>query len=280
MPDRTRWKLPLPGEFHATTRAVESVSFSGVYVMKCNFRQVATEPPKSATSQAPGAEFARRAQMEFEKLILDPQFPCVGAKAAFNSAAIRYGFYDELGTDKATEQLACDLARFTFTVVAERADEYASMVAIFQRPRSLTEVQFEKLLWAQLRSLHEVDAPNYIWDARVSSDPDAPDFSFSFATQAYYVVGMHANSSRQARRFTWPTLVFNPHEQFERLRSDGNWERMKQTIRARDAALQGTANPMLSDFGEMSEARQYSGRAVEKDWRAPFVASGKCPFGH
>jgi uncharacterized protein len=39
---------------------------------------------------------------------------------------------------------------------------------------------------------------------------------------------------------------------------------------------------MLSDFGERSEARQYSGRAVEENWRAPFQATtlGKCPFAH
>ena len=36
--------------------------------------------------------------------------------------------------------------------------------------------------------------------------------------------------------------------------------------------LQGSINPMLSDFGEATEARQYSGRAVEDDWRAPFAA--------
>jgi FPC/CPF motif-containing protein YcgG len=76
--------------------------------------------------------------------------------------------------------------------------------------------------------------------------------------------------------------VFNPHEQFERLRADGKWKHMQETIRERDVQLQGTINPMLSDFGERSEARQYSGRAVDEDWRAPFptVSSGKCPFAH
>jgi FPC/CPF motif-containing protein YcgG len=75
--------------------------------------------------------------------------------------------------------------------------------------------------------------------------------------------------------------VFNPHEQFERLRADGHWKRMQETIRRRDLELQGSINPMLSDFGEQSEARQYSGRAVEDNWRAPFKAvAGKCPFAH
>jgi FPC/CPF motif-containing protein YcgG len=56
---------------------------------------------------------------------------------------------------------------------------------------------------------------------------------------------------------------------------------MQETIRTRDLALQGTINPMLSDFGERSEARQYSGRAVEENWQAPFKAlERKCPFAH
>jgi hypothetical protein len=34
--------------------------------------------------------------------------------------------------------------------------------------------------------------------------------------------------------------------------------------------LQGSINPNLSDFGVHSEARQYSGRAVEDAWKCPF----------
>ena len=100
------------------------------------------------------------------------------------------------------------------------------------------------------------------WDSTVSSDPFDPHFSFSFGGQALYVVGLHERSSRHARRFAWPTLVFNPHAQFDRLRHDGHWQRMQEAIRRRDVALQGEINPMLSDFGEQSEARQYSGRRV------------------
>jgi len=92
---------------------------------------------------------------------------------------------------------------------------------------------------------------------------------------------MHANSSRDARRFPWPALIFNPHEQFERLRADGKWKRMQETIRKRDETLQGSINPMLTDFGVRSEARQYSGRQVDETWRAPFEAEKpKCPFAH
>ena len=67
-----------------------------------------------------------------------------------------------------------------------------------------------------------------------------------------------------------PVLVFNLHEQFESLREEGGFERMRDTIRRRDEELQGSINPMVSDHGETSEARQYSGRRLGKAWEAPF----------
>jgi hypothetical protein len=45
---------------------------------------------------------------------------------------------------------------------------------------------------------------------------------------------------------------------------------MRDTIRRRDTDLQGYLNPMVSDHGEASEARQYAGRAVPADWTPPF----------
>ena len=45
---------------------------------------------------------------------------------------------------------------------------------------------------------------------------------------------------------------------------------MRDTIRNRDEKLQGSINPMMRDFGQGSEARQYSGRAVNDEWKCPF----------
>jgi len=224
--------------------------------------------------------FAADAEAAFRRFVLRPEFPCLGAKAAFNSDSQMLRIFDELGSAEATEPLAESLRLFSQS--KKRAAEYATFIAIFERPQDTNEREFENLLWKQLHLLHERDCAENAWDPAVSSDPADPHFSFSFGGQALYVIGMHANSSREARRFPWPTLVFNPHEQFERLRSDGKWKHMQATIRHRDLALQGTINPMLSDFGERSEARQYSGRAVEENWSAPFpkASQAKCPFGH
>jgi len=134
------------------------------------------------------------------------------------------------------------------------------------------EHDWEKLLWEQLQSLHELDRQHHAWDASVSSDPEDKTFSFSFAETAFFIVGLHPASSRLARRFAYPTLVFNSHAQFERLRERGQFERLRQVIRVRDYNLQGSLNPNLTDYGEQSEARQYSGRAVEQHWKCPFHA--------
>lgn len=222
----------------------------------------------------------------FASFVADSAFPCVGARAAFNSNSYITMVYNELAHPLCSARLALDLQKFQESEM-RRTKEFATFVAIFRNPRDTSEIDFEKLLWSQLRQLHEIDARRHPWDPSVASDPSDPRFSFSFAGQAIYIVGMHANSSRFARRFPWPALVFNPHEQFERLRQEGKWSHMQQVIRSRDTALQGSTNPMLSDFGETSEARQYSGRAVDEDWQAPFqqessagakASSGRCPF--
>lgn len=244
-------------------------------------------------------QFAAQAEEAFRQLISNPHFPCLGAKAAFNSNAQTLRVFAELASAESTNDLAAALGPFAASVgrdsveprvaagnpvgsTESRSTDYSSFIAIFEGPRETSEVEFEQLLWKQLRLLHEQDARRADWAPNVAADPADPHFSFSFAGQALYVIGMHANSSREARRFPWPVLIFNPHEQFERLRSDGKWKHMQETIRQRDLQLQGSVNPMLSDFGEQSEARQYSGRVVEENWRAPFkpVSPAKCPFAH
>lgn len=104
----------------------------------------------------------------------------------------------------------------------------------------------------------------------VSSDADSPLFSLSIAGHPFFIIGLHANASRLARQFSHPVLIINSHRQFEKLRADGRYKKMQAATRARDIQLQGSVNPNLSDFGDASEARQYSGRKVEAGWRCPF----------
>jgi FPC/CPF motif-containing protein YcgG len=228
--------------------------------------------------------FASAAVGAFRGFVLNPQFSCVAAKSVVAHETLRLGVYDRLGSRASSAGLARDLWAFTREPANLTETDFTTFVALFREPADLDEAGFEKLLWEELRQMNRLDAPLHPWDPAVSPDPDDPHFGFSFAGTAFFVVGLHPNSSRTARRFPWPVLVFNPHAQFVRLREAGRWERMQQVIRSREEKLQGSLNPNLADHGTATEARQYSGREVEPDWHAPFVpapaGAGKCPFSH
>jgi FPC/CPF motif-containing protein YcgG len=206
----------------------------------------------------------------FRGFVLNPQFVCVGAKAAVNHETYRLGVYDRLVSPEATAGLSHDLYEFLREVDA--ADkEFTTFVAAFREPTDLDEVGFERQLWVQLQMLHDRDAPLHDWDPAVSSNPDDPHFSFSFAGHAFFIVGLHPRSTRLARQFPWSTLVFNPHAQFERLREEGKFEKMKEVVRQREEQLEGDVSPVLTDFGDDTEAKQYAGRVVEPGWHPPFI---------
>ena len=67
-----------------------------------------------------------------------------------------------------------------------------------------------------LQKLHNHDDSQ--WEPNVSEDPNDSNFSFSIKGKAFYIVGMHPESSRMARRAPYCTVVFNLHWQFEKLR--------------------------------------------------------------
>lgn len=90
----------------------------------------------------------------------------------------------------------------------------------------------------------------YVLDPGVSSDPASCEFSFSIAGRAFFIVGLHPSSSRISRCAPVPCLAFNFHDQFQLLRTSGKFEKMQRSIRTRDVALQGSANPALKSFGE------------------------------
>jgi FPC/CPF motif-containing protein YcgG len=211
-----------------------------------------SSPPAHPESAA-----AERIRDAFRAFVAAPDFSCLGARAALRRPSYRIA-------------LARDLAGFA---AGPADDDFATFVAVFAGQPAGGEADFEATLWAQLQGLHGLD-PAPAWDPAVSEDPEDVHFSFSFAGRAFFVVGLHPGSSRVARRFAWPTLVFNPHAQFQRLRADGRYSKLRDAIRARELALQGSLNPNLSDFGERSEARQYSGRATEAEWRCPFHRTG------
>lgn len=214
------------------------------------------------------ATVAREVDAAFRAFVGDEAFPCLAGKGAVRRGDYTIGVYPSMGSAAAARLLATDLERFTSSIPADGAG-LRSFAAVFTGDIPRDELAFERALWRQLQRLHDADRSS-AWDAGVSGDPADAEFSFSFAGRALFIVGLHPHSSRLSRRFGWPALMFNPHAQFDRLKAEGRYERLRDRVRERDVALQGAMNPNLSDFGAASEARQYSGRATEADWQCPF----------
>ncbi len=193
--------------------------------------------------------------------------PCLSAQSVVKNETLEIGNYKSFGSLESAKALGKDLLNF----IKKRKGintSLASFMAVFNTPKDLSELAFETLLWRQLQLLHDLDGNE--WDSEVSNNPEDSKFSFSFGGKAFYIIGMHPNSSRMARQFPYPALVFNLHEQFETLREEGHYYKMRDIIRERDRKLQGYVNAMVADHGTSSEAKQYSGRVVDESWKCPF----------
>jgi len=182
---------------------------------------------------------------------------CVSSLRAFGSA------WDDLRILPALLDLAKSYR--------EDPQPFQSLVVIFDDGAPEDEDGFERGIWERLQSLTDKDEwLGQVADPRVAHAPEDPHFAMSFGGEGFFVVGLHPRASRPARRFERPAMVFNLHDQFERLRAAGRYDMLRGAILARDEALAGSVNPMLAQHGSISAARQYSGRAVEAGWQCPF----------
>ena len=59
------------------------------------------------------SQFAPEAAEAFRKFVLQPDFPCLGAKAAFNSDSQTIRVFEELGSPESTAELVDALYNFT-----------------------------------------------------------------------------------------------------------------------------------------------------------------------
>ena len=203
----------------------------------------------------------------FQEFIISKDHPCIMAKTVFSMDNIRLKVYKNLGNLEQSKQLYKELKTY-IEKYDFNSNQFETFIAVFPTSPKYNELQFEEQLWVQLNQLNTID--EYDWDPSVTSNPTDNNFSFSIAGKAFYIVGLHPNSSRKARQSPYVALAFNLHWQFEKLREMGTYKRVRNTIRKRDKKLQGNINPMLEDFGSNSEAKQYSGRKVSEKWECPF----------
>jgi FPC/CPF motif-containing protein YcgG len=205
---------------------------------------------------------------EYLAYLDNKEFPCIAAKAALAKEQV---------SSMVAEHMACpsddeNILRFIYSFIDDyrsSTELFHTAAVIFKKPGFLTEEIFEQMLWQRLQGLADLDAKMHAYDKRVNADPTSPGFSFSLKEEAFYIVGLHPSSSRIARQFKYPTLVFNPHAQFEQLRETTKYDKIKGAVRKRDIIYSGSVNPMLVDFGETSEASQYTGRYHDESWECP-----------
>lgn len=214
-------------------------------------------------------EHALAVQDAFRSFIDDKIFPCVAAKAALTRDHMHIFVAGHLACPKDDQEILDFIYKFIDEYRAADSD-FHTVCVIFPETHSINEEMFDSLLWQRLQALSDLDAQKYPYDSRVDSDPSSPQFSFSLKEEAFFIIGLSPGSSRDARRFRYPAIVFNPHEQFEELRSLKRYDKMKNIVRKRDVALSGSINPMLHDFGDDSEVYQYSGMRYDKNWECPY----------
>lgn len=200
--------------------------------------------------------------------ILDQDHPCVMAQTVFKSdAVIHYNFdsiFNNVNDLKILSYLDEYISNYDFS-----SKNFQTFIITFQNDYFTTEIAFEEALWNFLFRLNQRD--DNAWDPSVSSDINNPKFSFSLLDKAFYIIGMHPESSRNARSTECVTIVFNLHHQFEILRDMNVYQTVRNRIRKRDKEKNGSINPMLEDFGRSSEALQYSGRNTTEISKCPFL---------
>ncbi|MGB3606252.1 MAG: guanitoxin biosynthesis heme-dependent pre-guanitoxin N-hydroxylase GntA [Psychroserpens sp.] len=209
---------------------------------------------------------------KFRDFILKFKHPCIMAKSVFMMENYDLNVYSEMDSDETGLKILLDLDHFIDNYDFN-SNTFKSFIAVFPNNSFLSEIDFENKLWKSLNRISDLDGSD--WDSTVNSDPESSNFSFSLRGRAFYIVGLHPESSRIARQAPYPAIVFNLHLQFEKLRDMGTFDSIKKRIRARDKKLQGFINPVLRDFGNDTETKQYSGRLVEDNWKCPFQFNGK-----
>lgn len=202
--------------------------------------------------------------MTLQAFVLNQSFPCIMARALALNGHIEQ---HHVNLNPKYMQLETFLQIFYRFIDHYQQNEKILHSLAFSFSSSHFKVfeEFETFFWSFLTELKLLDQKKYQHDPRVSADPRNSHFSFSLKEEAFFILLLHPDSPRLSRRYEQPTIVFNPHQQFEDLRKSGKYEKIRDAIRDKDKLLQGYPNPMLNDFGKESEIYQYVGRIYQRN---------------
>jgi hypothetical protein len=207
---------------------------------------------------------------EIRSLILQDNYPCVAAIQSVVRNDYVIGTYGQFGTGTHWHKLRTDLLNF-LELQSSTQSRYMSFWAVFTASNETpdNELDFENKFWRELSLLSSEEERAVDWGNINSSDPNDPSFCVSLNGVKLFVVGLHPASSRFARRFSHPAMVFNAFSQFE-VFEEGAYAAMVKVIRQNDVKFQGSINPMVLAHGDAWESIQYSGRENPEFWKCPF----------
>ncbi|WP_413944377.1 guanitoxin biosynthesis heme-dependent pre-guanitoxin N-hydroxylase GntA [Bdellovibrio sp. HCB-162] len=206
---------------------------------------------------------------DIRNLISQKNYPCVAAVQSLFRKEMLWDVYEDFGTGKNSRTLASNLISFKRKQLQDHLS-FLSYFAVFPNDISRDEAEFEQGLFKELSAIWDHPDIAGEWDSQFSDDPDDKKFCFSLDGSAFFVVGLHPQSSRKARRLPYNALVFNLYSQFNELRAKGQFDSMAALIRERDLKFQGSINPMVETYDNTWEAIQYSGKNNPPDWKCPF----------
>ena len=224
---------------------------------------------KTGYNSNPENSSAGKTVEEIRNFVLQKNYPCVAAVKSVTADEFLVGHYKDFGSGRHWRELRADLENFI--IEQEKTNStYLTFWAVYSGKNQFSEQDFENRLWNELSHLSSVEQRENDWATLNMSDPQNPGFCLSLNGKAFFVVGLHPQSSRLGRRFSSPALVFNVIEQFENLENEGAYDPMKRAIRKRDLQFQGTVNPMVEKHGDKWESIQFSGQQNPDNWKCPF----------
>ena len=207
-------------------------------------------------------------QQELIDYVMKPSFPCFMAKSVSRIGLMRMHITPSINDIEDIRRTKENMYDF-IDEYRKRPTRLSSFALVIKEEKYKDFNFFENAFWDFLQKLNHEDKKFYPHDQNVSSKVHDNDFGYSIKSEAFFILALHPESPRLARRFKYPTIIFNPHAQFETLRHKGLFKKVRDAIRLKDKLLQGEINPMLNDFGEKTEVFQYLGKSYQDSDAVP-----------
>jgi FPC/CPF motif-containing protein YcgG len=213
-------------------------------------------------------------RQDIRKLLGEKFYPCVAAVQSRAKNDFVVETCEGFGTGKSRGQIRSAVLNFLEAWKRTRSTTLSLWIA-YPNDKTNSEVAFEKAMWDELSSLTSVEERESDWASGWSQNPNDRNFTLCIGGHAFFVVGLHEQSSRKGRRFPYPALIFNVYDQFRDLQAQGAYDPMVAKNRQRDVRFNGDVNPMSETWGDTWETIQFSGRKNSSEWKCPFHFKSK-----